>query len=29
MNIIFSEKAWGEYIDWQKEDKKLLQKSIC
>ena len=26
MNITFSEKAWNEYTDWQKEDKKIVVK---
>ena len=26
MNIIFSENAWTEYTDWQKEDKKMVIK---
>ncbi len=26
MNIIFTEKAWTEYTDWQKEDKKTLKR---
>lgn len=26
MNIIFTEKAWTEYTDWQKEDKKNLKR---
>ena len=26
MNILFSEKAWSEYVNWQKEDKKILKK---
>ncbi|MDR1796591.1 MAG: Txe/YoeB family addiction module toxin [Clostridiales Family XIII bacterium] len=27
MNVIFSEAAWREYVDWQGEDRKTL-KSI-
>jgi toxin YoeB len=26
MNITFSERAWNEYTDWQKEDKKVVVK---
>jgi len=26
MNILFSEKAWEEYTNWQKEDKKIVAK---
>jgi len=26
MNIIFSEKAWNEYTEWQKDDKKNIVK---
>jgi len=26
MNITFSGKAWDEYTDWQKEDKKIVIK---
>lgn len=26
MNKAFSEIAWGHYIYWQKEDKKILKK---
>lgn len=26
MNIIFSQKAWEEYIAWQNEDKKIVIK---
>lgn len=26
MNIIFTEKAWTEYMDWQIEDKKTLKR---
>ncbi|WP_298825533.1 Txe/YoeB family addiction module toxin [uncultured Planococcus sp.] len=26
MNIIFTEKAWTEYTDWQIEDKKTLKR---
>jgi toxin YoeB len=26
MRITFSKIAWDEYISWQKEDKKMLEK---
>ena len=26
MSNIFSDEAWEEYIDWQYEDKKMIQK---
>jgi toxin YoeB len=26
MNILFSEKAWCEYTDWFKVDKKIIAK---
>ena len=26
MRIIFSKNAWGDYISWQTEDKKMLRK---
>ena len=26
MNIIFSQKAWEEYVAWQNEDKKTVVK---
>jgi len=26
MNITFSKNAWEDYLSWQKEDKKVLQK---
>lgn len=26
MRIIFTENSWNDYISWQKEDKKILQK---
>ena len=26
MNIIFSQKAWEEYVAWQNEDKKIVIK---
>ena len=26
MKVIFSEKAWDEYQEWQDEDKKTLVK---
>ncbi len=26
MNIIWHDKAWGEYVDWQTTDKKLLKQ---
>ena len=26
MNIIWHDKAWEEYIDWQTTDKKLLKR---
>ena len=26
MNSIFTEKAWNDYLNWQKEDKKILKK---
>ena len=25
-NIIFTEKAWEEYLDWQNQDKKVLKR---
>ena len=26
MNSIFTERAWNDYLNWQKEDKKILKK---
>ena len=26
MKILWEEKAWGDYCQWQQEDKKILQK---
>ena len=26
MNSVFTEKAWEEYLSWQKEDKKTLKR---
>jgi toxin YoeB len=26
MKIIFSKNSWGDYISWQREDKKMLFK---
>ncbi|TAJ13466.1 Txe/YoeB family addiction module toxin [Marinilabiliaceae bacterium JC017] len=26
MRITFSKNAWEDYLSWQKEDKKILQK---
>jgi len=26
MKIIFSNKAWGDYLYWQKNDKKILKR---
>ena len=26
MKITFSKNAWEDYLSWQKEDKKILQK---
>ena len=26
MNIIWHDKAWEEYVDWQTTDKKLLKR---
>ena len=26
MNLIFSSKAWDEYLYWQKTDKKILKR---
>ena len=26
MNLIFSSKAWSEYLYWQKTDKKILNR---
>lgn len=26
MNILFTEEAWSDYINWQKTDKKILRK---
>ena len=28
MILSWYHKAWDEYLDWQKEDKKILKKSI-
>ena len=25
-NIVFSEIAWDDYLYWQKQDKKVIQK---
>ena len=26
MNLVWSEKAWEEYLYWQKQDKKILKR---
>lgn len=26
MKLVFSEQAWQDYLYWQKEDRKLLQR---
>jgi toxin YoeB len=26
MKLIFSEKAWEEYLYWQKHDRKILER---
>lgn len=26
MKILWEEKAWGDYCQWQQEDKKILKK---
>ena len=26
MRLIWSDKSWSEYIDWQSQDKKILKK---
>ena len=26
MNVLFSKTAWEQYIDWQKEDKKVVER---
>ena len=26
MNLIWSEKSWGDYLYWQKLDKKMIKK---
>lgn len=26
MNIVFTPTAWGQYIEWQKEDKKVVKR---
>ncbi|MCL1874759.1 MAG: Txe/YoeB family addiction module toxin [Synergistaceae bacterium] len=26
MNKVWHDKAWDEYIEWQKEDKKILKR---
>ena len=26
MNKVWHDKAWGEYIEWQKQDKKTLKR---
>lgn len=26
MNLIWSEKSWGDYLYWQKTDKKIIKK---
>ena len=26
MNLTFSEQAWEEYLYWQKQDRKMLQR---
>jgi len=26
MNLVFSEEAWGQYLYWQKTDKKTLER---
>jgi len=26
MKLIWSDKSWAEYVDWQNQDKKILKK---
>lgn len=26
MNLIWSDRSWGEYINWQNKDKKVLKE---
>lgn len=26
MNVVFTPTAWEQYIEWQKEDKKILKR---
>ena len=26
MRVVFTENSWSEYLQWQKEDKKILKK---
>lgn len=26
MNVVFSPNAWRQYVEWQKEDKKMVKK---
>jgi toxin YoeB len=26
MRVVFTESSWNEYLQWQKEDKKILKK---
>ncbi len=26
MNVLFSKTAWEQYIDWQKKDKKVVER---
>lgn len=26
MNVVFTPTAWGQYTDWQKEDKKIVKR---
>lgn len=26
MKKVFSERAWAEYLEWQKQDKKILKR---
>lgn len=28
MNSTFTEKAWSDYLSWQKQDKKTLKRSL-
>ena len=26
MKILFTEKAWGEYLEWQQSDRRILKR---